>query len=197
GRATERATPPPCESPDRGGAEKAVLKRGAVAQLLVGAGVGAVPALEARVARRLPRLHAAEEGLIRPIQPGEYILQHLGVDVAVFGPYLLDLRQLGALDGKGATDATLLPCLAALLQGGVIEFPAAAHDKRQHLLLRRGGLEFVLEGLAYGQLLHLCPTLALDVLANRLLADIARCAQEERARPQRWQLEQMREFRAQ
>src|SRR5262249_11150846 len=55
--------------------ENAVVSSGAVATLLGGdAGVATAP-LEAGIARCLSVLDAAEEGLERPIQPGQHVLQ--------------------------------------------------------------------------------------------------------------------------
>src|SRR5258708_3783072 len=106
------------------------MERGTMAELLVGEAVVAARPLEARIAWRLTRLHATEEGLEGSIEPRQYVLQHLGVDVVVFGPHLFDRRQLGALACGGDAHAAFVPGIAPLLQGGVVEFPAAAQDKR-------------------------------------------------------------------
>ena len=44
-------------------------------------------------------------------------------------------------------------------KGGVVEFAAAAHDKRHRLLLLGSRLEFVFEGLAHRLLVHTCSIL--------------------------------------
>jgi hypothetical protein len=66
---------------------------------------GAVLALKAWVARSLTDLQAPEEGGTRFIQAMQHVLQDLRVDLALFGPNLLDGRQLCRLHGEGHTDA--------------------------------------------------------------------------------------------
>src|SRR5262249_49018161 len=114
----------------------------------------AVGALEARIARRLPRLHPAEERVKGAIQAGEHILQDLRVDVTVLRAHVLDGRQLSALAGGGDAHPTLLPGVAALLEAGVVEFAATAHDNRQRALLLGSGYQFVRVGLAHRLLVH-------------------------------------------
>ncbi len=67
----------------------------------------AVAPLEAREARGLPFLQAAEECLIRLIKPGEHILQDLGVDGRIVGECRFQVGQLALLLIAGERDATL------------------------------------------------------------------------------------------
>src|SRR6185369_15055879 len=79
------------------------------------------------------------------------------MDIAVFGPHLLEVGQLSALAGNRHAHTALLPRLFALLERGIIQFTAAARDKRHRLFLLRSRLELVLEGrahLAYGRRFH-------------------------------------------
>ena len=99
GRAFQRAT-------DQRTAMRPILERtrkplssvGAVAKLLVGEAScsGSLPGSADSPASRPSRIRA-EERLEGSVQPGQHILQDLRVDVAVFGPDLLDSGQLGAL----------------------------------------------------------------------------------------------------
>src|SRR6476661_2199774 len=76
------------------------------------------------------------------------------MDVAVLWPRLFDGGELGALHRLVHRGAAFLPRLTTLVQGGVVEFTAAAHDKRHCLFLLRCRLEFVLERLAHRLLVH-------------------------------------------
>src|SRR5262249_52630836 len=107
--ALNRAGPAHRDAPDLRQDQEAVVQGGAVAILLVGEAVVAVAALETGVAGRPARLHPTEEGLERAVQAREHVLQHLRVEVAVFGPHRLDGGQLGALAGGGDGHATFLP----------------------------------------------------------------------------------------
>jgi hypothetical protein len=69
---------------------------------------------------------------------------YLRLDVAVFRPDLLDVRQLSALISDSDAYTALLPGVTTLLQDGVLEFTAAAHDKRHRPLLLRVGLSLYL-----------------------------------------------------
>src|SRR5262249_49324217 len=131
--------------------QKTVVYSGTVAILLIGETIVAVGPLKVRIARCLTRLYAVEERLERSVQSGEHILQHLGVDVAVFGPHLLDGGQLGALASGADAHPALLPGITALLQGSIVEFAAATQDKRQRAFLLSCGLECGLDCLAQGE----------------------------------------------
>jgi hypothetical protein len=105
--------------------------------------------VEARIAWRLARLRPAEEGLEGPIQSRQHVLQHLGVDIMVFGAHVLDGRQLGTLAGSGDAHPALLPGVTAFLETSIVEFAAPTQYKRQRTFLRSSGLEFVLVRLAH------------------------------------------------
>src|SRR5262249_25010309 len=114
----------------------------------IGEAVVAVPALEARIAGVLARLHAAEERLKRFIQPVQRILQHLCVDVAVCGPGFLDSWQLRRLHGEAHGDAALFPGPFSLFQPSVVEFAATPQDALQRPFLFGRWHQLVLERLA-------------------------------------------------
>jgi hypothetical protein len=138
-------TPLDGDAPNLGEYQRAIVERGPVAKLLVGETRVAVDTLEARIARLLTILHPAEEGGKGPVQPGQYVLQDLGVKVVVLGPYLLDGGQLRALMGTGDAHPALVPGIAAFLKGGIVEFAAAPQHKRHLVLLLRRGQELYLK----------------------------------------------------
>jgi hypothetical protein len=76
-------------------------------------------------------------------------LDILPLAVTIFGPHVLDVRQLGALGGYRATDLTLLPRYFAFLKRSIAEFTAATQDERHRSLLFKRRLGRVLEGFAY------------------------------------------------
>src|SRR5262249_38140287 len=145
GQRTASARPAHGQPPDRGEDEEAILPCGSVANLLVGEAVVATAPLETGRTRGLSGLDAAEEGLERPTQPGQYVLQHLGVDVAIVRPNLFAVWQLGALSGDGDAHPAFLPGIATLLKSSIVEFPAAAQDNRHRLLLTRSRPQLILE----------------------------------------------------
>src|SRR5262249_43826543 len=97
GRAFDGSAPMDTDTPDLGQNEKAVVQPRAVAILLVGEGVVAVPALESWEARFLAPLDATDEGLMRLVQPREYVLQDVGVDGRVLQHRGADVFQFGFL----------------------------------------------------------------------------------------------------
>src|SRR5262249_26141316 len=88
GRPLKRAAPPHGEAPDLGQDQQAVVQRSPIAALLGGDRVGATAPLKARIARRLAVLDAAEERLLRPVEPGHHMRPALRADVAVVRPRL-------------------------------------------------------------------------------------------------------------
>src|SRR5215475_1408365 len=77
------------------------------------------------------------------------------MDVAVFGPNLLDGGELGALTRKGDAHSTFLPGIATFLKCGIVEFTAVTYDKRHCLLLLGSRFELVFIRLAHRLLLLL------------------------------------------
>jgi hypothetical protein len=73
-------------------------------------------------------LDAAEEGLVRLVQAGQDILQHMAVDGGVFRELLTDRLQLGFLLIPREGDVAALPGGDALFQGGVVERATAPQD---------------------------------------------------------------------
>jgi hypothetical protein len=71
-----------------------------LAHLQLGDASIAILALETRITGVLARLHATKERLEGSVQLMQHVLQDLGVEVAIFRPYLLDARQLRRLHGK-------------------------------------------------------------------------------------------------
>src|SRR5215469_4745217 len=133
----------------------AVEDRAAVDAILrISEAVVAALALEAGIPRLLASSDAAEEGLEGPVEPGEYVLQDLRMDVAVFGPCHLNVRQLGALARRSNAHAAFVPRIAALLEAGIVELTAAAQYNRHRALLLGSGHHVILERLAHGLLIH-------------------------------------------
>jgi hypothetical protein len=181
-------------APDFGQDEKAIVEGGTIAELLVSETIIPIAALEAGIARCLSLADATVEGVNGAIQARQYVLQDLRMEVAIFGPRLLDGGQLGTLAGDGDADAALLPRPAPLLKGSIVEFAAAAHDKRQRRHLLGGRFQLVLEGLAYALLVHLHPAQSLNIAFDRFLAAVASRTEKVRARPQRRQFAQVQEL---
>ena len=101
--------------------EVAVIEASAVAIFLVGEGVPAGAALEAREARLLASRHPPEERLIGPVEPGQHVLQDVAVEGGVLRHVRTDILQLGFLLVARDRDVAALPGGDALLQGGVGE----------------------------------------------------------------------------
>ena len=148
-RTLQRTTPLDSDPADLDEDQKPILERGPVAELLVGETIVAVGSLKAWIPGLLALLDAAKEGLKGTVQAGEHILQDLGVDIVVLRSHVLDGRQLSGLMGALDTLMALLPRVAAFLQRGIIEFPAATQHERHRLLLLGCRQELVFEGLAY------------------------------------------------
>jgi hypothetical protein len=81
---TATARPPHGHAADLGQDEEAIIAPRAVAILLVGEGMGAVAALKAREPRLFSIQEAAEEGVIGLVQPGQHILQPMGLWMAAY-----------------------------------------------------------------------------------------------------------------
>src|SRR5215469_12651242 len=150
-----RAAPPDSDPSDLGEYQLVVIDGGSSAELLVGETRGAVGALQARIPWLFAILHPAEEPLEGAVQAGQHVLQDLRVDVLVLGPHRFDAGKIGALLGTDDAHAACVPGVAAFLQSGIVEFPAATQNKCHPLLLLGSRLELVLEGLADGTYRHL------------------------------------------
>jgi hypothetical protein len=155
GRAFEGPTPPHRNPTDLGKDQEPVVQRGPVAALFVGEAVVAGARSDTRLAPRLASLHAAEECLKRPIQAAQHVLQDLRVDILVFGPCLLDRRQVGALACQRDADTAPAPGFSALRQSSIGEFPTPPQDNRHRPFLLGSRDELVLEGLAQSGRFHI------------------------------------------
>src|SRR5262245_22469759 len=168
GRAHPRATPPPCQTAYLGQDQKALVERGPSAKRLIGEGVGAVFALEARNPRCLTRLHPTKERLRAPIQPGEHVLHHLGMHLLGVREGDFELRQLRFLLSMGSGWALAAsPPGAPLLPRTGVEPVAQPQRLLQRPLLLSSGSELVLECLAHGGLGQRCLFWLLGALAAR------------------------------
>jgi hypothetical protein len=168
--ALKRATPPHRNAPNLGEHEAPIVKRRPVAELLVGETGVAALALETRISWLFSSLHPAKEGLECPVQPGQHILQDLGMNVLVLGSHVLDGGQFGTLVGAGDAHPALLPSVAALLESSIVEFPTAPQDECHLLLLLLSWQEFVLKGFADGCRCCLLVHVSLFWLAGTKLA---------------------------
>jgi hypothetical protein len=89
-----------------------------------------------------------EEGLIRLVQPGQVILQHVAVDGCVFRERLADVLQLRFLLVAREADVAALPGGDALLKRRVVERATAPQDALKLALLLGRRPEFLLVGPA-------------------------------------------------
>jgi hypothetical protein len=142
------------DAPDLGEDQATVVQSRAtmLTEVLVGETGVAVGAVKTKVTRRLSRFHAGKKLLERSVEPSERVLQNLRMDVVVCRSRLFDRWELGALLRDSDTHEALAPGLFAFQQRGVVEFTAAACDKRQRLFLFRRRLEFVCVGFAHSLL---------------------------------------------
>ena len=85
----------------------------------------AIATLETRVSWLLSCLHPSEKGLHRFVQTPDNVLQHMGMDVFVFRPELLDSRQIILLLIVANGDLLHTPGFFSFCQGGVIQLPTA------------------------------------------------------------------------
>ena len=126
---------------------------------------------EAREARRLARLHAAEEGGEGLVEPAQDLL--LGAE-AVSGQFrnrVPDGPQLAGMGGTAEADALPVPCLDALLEARVVEVAEMSEHVRQGRFPHPVRVKPVL--VAPDQLLAF---LALYVPLDGRLADVRACA---------------------
>src|SRR5258708_45579 len=79
-RALQGAGPTHRQPPNLGPHQVAIVPPSAVAVLLVGKRVGALPPLETRKARLLAALHPSEEALIGRVEPAQHILEEVERD---------------------------------------------------------------------------------------------------------------------
>jgi hypothetical protein len=120
----------------------------AVAELRVSEAVVAIAPVETGIARRLTILGTPEESLEGAVHSQYHVLQDLAVNLAVFRHLCFDRRKLGFLLVIADRNAALLPCLAALLDGGIVDM-ATQHDGTiKHPLLFGSRLQLVFERFA-------------------------------------------------
>ena len=111
--------------------------------------------MKARVAwRRFPFTNAAEERLIRLVEPRQHVLQDVAVDGRVFGHRRAQVLQLGFLLVARDGDAPLFPEKDALLQRGIVERAAAPQDRFKLALLVGRGLHLELVGFPQTRVHH-------------------------------------------
>jgi hypothetical protein len=148
GRTFQGTRPAHGDPSDFGQDQEPIVECGPIAKLLVGEASVAIHPLKAGIPWRLACRHAGKEALERSVEPCEHILQHLRMNVAILWTHFFNARQLSALHRFGDAHPALLPRLAALRKSGIVEFAAAARDKRQRPLLLGSGFEFIFVGLA-------------------------------------------------
>jgi hypothetical protein len=93
---------------------------------------------------------------MRPIQAGQHVLEHVGVDSRVRRKLRTNGLYLRFLLGAGDRDVTALPDRAALFEGDSVERAAAQHGALQFPLLCPGSrLQRIRAGLAQALLVPL------------------------------------------
>src|SRR5262249_15446285 len=70
-----------------------IIEAGTIAILLEREAVPTIAALEPWIPRLFARLEAPEESLVRPVQSGQYVLEHVAVDGGVLGKLHANSRQ--------------------------------------------------------------------------------------------------------
>src|SRR5262249_26498711 len=135
GRALDGTGPAHRDAPDFGENQESVVQGGPVAELRVSGAVVAVAPVEARVAGRLTRLHAAEEGLEGAVYALYHVLQDLAVDLGILRQLGFDAGQFGFLLVVVHRDATLLPGFPAYRNGGIVDMTAEHEGTIKHPLL--------------------------------------------------------------
>jgi len=104
--------------------------------LRVGDAVVLAFAFDSWVSRRLTRFDAAKEGVKGQINADGDVLQHLGVDPAEFGVFLLPSRERGLLLEPGRRLAQHFVVVLAPVQEAVVDLSAGFQRLRQGRLLR-------------------------------------------------------------
>src|SRR5262245_8779399 len=118
------------DAPDRGQDEEAVVEPHAAPILREGEGVGALAPRAAGEAGLLAVLHPAEEGVIGPVQAGQYVLQHRAMERGVVRERRANGLDLCFLLVTRDGDTASLPGGDALLHGAGVAAAAAP----EHLL---------------------------------------------------------------
>src|SRR5260221_11425695 len=137
------------DAPDLGKHQHAIIQSGAVAVLLEGEAVEAVAPLETWESSLLAALHPSEEGLIGLVEPGEHVLEGVGVNGRVCGELGADSLQFRFLLVARDGDVAPLPSRDALLHSGVVEIAAAPEDCIQRALLGGRGPQLLFVRLAH------------------------------------------------
>ena len=115
----------------------------------------AVAPLEARIARRLARLHAAKERLVGAVDAQHHVLQDLAVDLGILGHGLFDAGQFGLLLVVVHRDAAHPPRFPPLADGGVVDVAAEHQGTLKLARLFGRGLELVRVALARRLFFHI------------------------------------------
>ncbi len=115
------------------------------AYLWIGEAVVAIAAMETRIARCLPFAKPTEECLEGPVHAQHHVLQHLGINIAIFRHRLLDAGQFCLLLIVGDGDATLPPCLTPLPNSSVVDMAAELQNVFKFLVLMGVGLSLYLK----------------------------------------------------
>jgi hypothetical protein len=113
-----------------------ILELGAVAILLIGERVVAVPPMKAGETGFLAVRHAPEEGLIGLVQSSQHILQNMAIDGTVLGQVRAQGLEFRFLLIAREGHAALLPQIDTLLKGGVVERATAPQDRLKLARLR-------------------------------------------------------------
>src|SRR5262249_29464817 len=136
------------DAPDLGEDQLAIIQPGAVAVLFVGEGVPAGAPLGAGEPRVFAGAQSPEERLRGLVQPGEHVVQPLGLEGGRGRECFATRLQLGLLLAACRPPALPAPPPgAALLEGGSGERATAPQDHFKLALLGGRRRELLLEGL--------------------------------------------------
>jgi hypothetical protein len=105
------------------------------ALLRIGETVIPIPTLKARVSRRLASFHTTKEPLEGFINTVYHVLQGLGIDLYVFGTYLLHRRKLLLLIVAAQVYARHTIGISTLLQSRIVQLAAAVERPLKALRL--------------------------------------------------------------
>src|SRR5260221_12241584 len=154
GRPFKGAGPPSRNASDLAQDEIAVIQADAVAILDKCERMVAVLALKTREAGPLAMCHPTEEGLIRLVQSGQHVLEHVAVDASILRHVRPDVLQFSGLLIARNGHAALFPHGDAGVTSRVMERATAPQDALQLSLLCGRGSQLFLVGFAASGRFH-------------------------------------------